>query len=108
MFWENAQQYRGSGELGMIRLNAIIKMLPSRLKSYKWIREDEMMYGLGKVRDVQRFFDTFGIHVETQTVEHHLCRFVGRPMQAEFMPFLRSNGMGLDYDKITYRFVDTR
>lgn len=107
MFWENAQQYRSSGELGMIRLNAIIKMLPSRLKSYKWIREDEMMYGLGKVRDVQRFFDTFGIHVETQTVEHHLCRFVGRPMQTEFMPFLRSNGMGLDYDKITYRFVDT-
>ena len=67
---------------------------------------DERKYGLGQVRDVQRFFDTFGIHVESQTEERHLCKFVGQPMQEEFVPYLRSNQMGIDYEKIQYRFVN--
>ena len=90
----------------MTRLNAIIHMLPSHLKNNKWIRTDEAKYGIGEVRELQKFFDTFGIHVETQTVEHHLCHFVGRPMQKEFIPALRENGMGLDYDKITYEWKE--
>jgi len=92
----------------MNRLNAIIRMAtPSRNgKSKEWIRTDELKYGIGRVRDLQLFFDIFGIHVKEQTVEKHLCRFVGRPMQKEFIPFLRTNEMGLDYDRITYRYVD--
>mmetsp|Transcript_18895 Transcript_18895/g.41147 ORF Transcript_18895/g.41147 Transcript_18895/m.41147 type:complete len:707 (+) Transcript_18895:298-2418(+) len=108
MFWENSSIYRGSGDYGMNRLNAIIRMAtPSRNgKSKEWIRTDELKYGIGRVRDLQLFFDIFGIHVKEQTVEKHLCRFVGRPMQKEFIPFLRTNEMGLDYDRITYRYVD--
>lgn len=92
----------------MNRLNAIIHMSSPSVngETKDWIRTDELKYGIGKVRDMQKFFDTFGIHVKEQRVEGHLCRFVGRPMQKEFIPFLRPNEMGLDYDKITYRFQD--
>lgn len=110
MFWENVATYRGSGEYGMNRLNAIINMMPPSTdgNTKDWIRTDELKYGIGKVRRLQRFFDVFGIHVKRQTVEKHLCLFVGRPMQKEFIPFLRKNGMGLDYDRITFRFVDNQ
>ena len=106
MFWENTARYRGVGELGMIRLNSIIHMLPSHMKDKEWIKDDALKFGLGKARDVQLFFDTFGIHVESQTIEKNLCKFVGRPMQKRFIPFLRSNGMGLDYDKINFRWKE--
>ena len=92
----------------MNRLNAIIHMESPSVngETKDWLRADERKYGTGRVRDLQTFFDVFGIHPEEQWVEEHLCRFVGRPMQKEFIPFLRENGMGLDYDRITYRFVD--
>jgi len=112
MFWENSQIYRGSGLYGMNRLNAIIQMLgPSHKtngggETTDWIKTDELKYGIGKVRELSTFFDTFGIDVKKQTVEKHLCKFVGQPMQKKFIPALRSNQMGLDYDKINYRFVD--
>jgi len=108
MFWENSSIYRGSGDYGMTRLNAIIHMTKPSIngKAKEWIHTDELKYGIGKVRDLQLFFDIFGIHVEQQKVENHLCRFVGRPMQKAFIPFLRTNEMGLDYGRITYRFVD--
>jgi len=112
MFWENSQIYRGSGLYGMNRLNAIIQMLgPSHRtngggETTDWIKTDELKYGIGKVRELSTFFDTFGIDVKKQTVEKHLCKFVGQPMQKKFIPALRPNQMGLDYDKINYRFVD--
>ena len=112
MFWENSQTYRGSGLYGMNRLNAIIQMLgPSHKtngggETTDWIKTDELKYGIGKVRELSTFFDTFGIDVKKQTVEKHLCKFVGQPMQKKFIPALRPNQMGLDYDKINYRFVD--
>jgi hypothetical protein len=81
-------------------------MLPEQLQSKDWIRDEEVKYGLGKVRDVQQFFDTFGIHVEEQRVEQNLCKFVGRPMMKEFIPHLRKNGMGLDYDTISFRWKE--
>jgi hypothetical protein len=88
----------------MKRLNTIIGM--AHFPESEWPQQDKVKYGLGNVRQVQQFFDTFGIHVQNQTVEQHLCRFVGRPMMDKFLPFLRSNGMGIDYDQISYRFVD--
>lgn len=108
LFWENSNIYRGSGEYGMNRLNAIIHMESTIAngESPDWLRTEEVKYGIGKVRDLQLFFDVFGIHVEEQRVEANLCRFVGRPMQKEFIQFLRTNEMGIDYEKITYRFVD--
>ena len=86
LFWENNNLYTGSGTYGMNRLNAIIHMNVS--PSTNWIRTDELKYGIGKVRDVQTFFDVFGIHVKEQRVEGKLCSFVGRPMQAEFISSL--------------------
>lgn len=108
MFWENTQKYKGSGYLGMNRLNSIIHMQPKSEMNHTWIRTDEIKYGLGQVRDINLFFETFGIHVETQTVEAHLCTFVGKPMQKKFIPYLRPNEMGIDYDKLNYRFVDPK
>ena len=108
MFWENQSIYRGSGVYGMNRLNAIIQMeSPSANgESKDWLHTDELKYGIGKVRDLKTFFDVFGIHVKEQRVEKHLCRFVGRPMQKLFIPYLKKDGMGLDYSQITYRFKD--
>ena len=61
-FAENVDTYRGSGGLGMNRLNAIIGMLPEHdLKRRDWIRIDEVKYGLGNARDVHKFFDVFGM-----------------------------------------------
>lgn len=108
MFWENLDTYKGSGYLGMNRLNSIIHMQPDSEKDKQWIRTDETKYGLGQVRDTKRFFETFGIHVESQTVEHHLCTFVGKPMQKKFIPYLRPDGMGIDYNKLDFKFVDPR
>ncbi|KAL7539967.1 hypothetical protein ACHAWF_006557 [Thalassiosira exigua] len=104
LFWENDHP-RGTDTLAMRRLNSIIRMNLDD-DDVNWLRTDELKYGIGKVRNLQTFFDAFGIHVEDQEVEAHLCRFVGKPMQKEFLPSLRSNGMGIDYNNITYRFVD--
>ena len=104
LFWENSNIYQGVGMKAMKRLNTIIHM--ADYPASEWPQHDIHKYGLGEVRKVDKFFDVFGIHVKEQTVEHHLCRFVGKPMMKVFMPALRANGMGLDYDKINYRFVD--
>mmetsp|Transcript_22771 Transcript_22771/g.35144 ORF Transcript_22771/g.35144 Transcript_22771/m.35144 type:complete len:518 (-) Transcript_22771:86-1639(-) len=103
LFWENSGSYTGVGAEAMKRLNGIIGMGRPGENYYK---EEEQKYGMGKVRTSEKFFKTFGIHTDTETVEQNLCRFVGRPMLAEFKPKLRSNRMGIDYDKITYVFVD--
>lgn len=104
LFWENGKTYAGVGMRAMKRLNNIIGMANDREED--WQHDDIEKYGLGKVRDQAKFFKTFGIHTELQTVEAHLCRFVGKPMMSIFLPALRSNRMGLDYDKIDYVFVD--
>lgn len=104
LFWENGQTYAGVGMRAMRRLNNIIGM--ARDGSEDWQRDEISKYGLGKVRDPAKFFKTFGIHTDTQTVEGHLCRFVGKPMMKVFLPALRENRMGLDYDKIDFVYVD--
>ena len=104
LFWENGSLYAGVGMRAMKRLNSIIGM--EDYPASEWLPHEQEKYGLGRVRQVQTFLDVFGIHTDTHTVEKHLCRFVGKPMMKEFLPALRPNGMGLDYDKIHYRFVD--
>ena len=103
LFWENSSMYKGAGEKAMQRLNGIIRMLPS---DEPFFDAEEKKYGLGKVRTTEKFYKTFGIHTDTQKVENHLCRFVGKPMMQEFMPHLRQNRMGIDYSGITFEFVD--
>ena len=109
LFWENAKTYQGAAHLGMNRLNSIIHMQPESEKNQQWIHTDELKYGIGQVRQVDVFFETFGIHIASQTVEHHLCTFVGRPMQQKFIPHLRTNGMGINYAELSdFKFVDPR
>lgn len=104
LFWENANTYRNVGIKAMKRLNMIIGM--ANHPDEEWQHDEIQKYGLGKVRDKAKFFKTFGIHTETQTVEHHLCRFVGQPMMKIFKPALRENKMGIDYDKIDFEWKD--
>ena len=106
LFWEHSSLYSGVGSQAMNRLLGIILMNPACITPDKWLHEEEQKYGIGKVRSLQKFFDTFGIHTESQTVEQHLCRFVGKKMQNEFKPHLRSDAMGINYDKILFRFKD--
>lgn len=101
LFWENSGLYLGSGVQAMKRLNGIIAM-GDPTDTYD--HTDEKKYGLGKVRETKKFFDTFGIHPDTQTVEGKLCSFVGKPMMAVFHPHLRPNRMGINYDEIQYRY----
>ena len=62
---------------------------------------------MGGVRTPEKFYDTFGIDVVNKRTEAHLCRFVDRGgMHRQFTKYLRSDGMGVDYDRITYRFTD--
>ena len=72
----------------------------------EWIHDDEEMYGLGKVRTTHKFFETYGIDVVKKKKEDHLCKFVGKNMHKIWKQRLRKNGMGIDYDEITYKFLD--
>lgn len=103
LFWENTHLYRGAELEAMKRLNGIIGM---GAKDEVFDHTDEYKYGLGQVRNTTKFFETYGIHTDTQTVEDHLCVFVGKPMMTEIGSHLRSDTMGINYDEITYRFVD--
>ena len=103
LFWENSKLYVGADEKAMQRLNGIIG---TAIDNEPYFDIEAKKYGLGKVRTTEKFYKTFGIHTDTQTVEDHLCRFVGKPMMKEFMPHLRQNRMGIDYSGITFEFVD--
>jgi [Skp1-protein]-hydroxyproline N-acetylglucosaminyltransferase len=105
LFWENTNLYPGSNVEGMKRLNGIIGMGNPGDEFYHAEEDD---YGLGQVRNKEHFFKLYGIHTDTKTVEDHLCTFVGKPMQNMFLPFLRSNGMGIDYSKITFEYKDAK
>jgi hypothetical protein len=71
-----------------------------------WVSIDEKLYGTGKVRSVQKFLDTFGIDLKKMKVQQHLCRFVDAPMTKIFTKAIRSDKMGINYDKISYQFKD--
>lgn len=105
LFWENGKLYTGVGMRSMRRLNTIIGM--EDYPTSQWITDEQEKYGLGRVRRPETFFEIFGIDVKQHRVQQHLCRFVGKPMMNKFLPALRTNRMGLDYDKINYHYVDT-
>jgi [Skp1-protein]-hydroxyproline N-acetylglucosaminyltransferase len=106
-FWENDNKYSGTGRKAMMRLLGIVHMNPEEPID-KWDHTDEDIYGIGKVRTPENFYDTFGINVVEKTVERHLCRFVDiqGKMHKAFTPYLRPDGMGIDYSLIKFRFKD--
>ena len=88
----------------MTRLLGILKMNPEVVPSF-WDHKDEDFYGLGGVRTPELFYSTFGIDVHQKTTRKNLCDFVEKgTMHRKFMPNLRSDGMGIDYSKITYKW----
>lgn len=106
-FWENDRMYSGTGKRAMSRLLGIVHMNPEVPLS-EWDHDDEEMYGIGGVRTPELFYETFGIDVVNKKIENHLCRFVDwyGKMHKEFTPYLREDGMGIDYTKIKYKFKD--
>jgi len=103
-FWEHADKYAGTGKKAMTRLLGIVGMNPE-VDPSTWDHSEEDRYGCGKVRTTQKFYDTFGIDVVHKRTEHNLCEFVQTGiMHNDFMKFLRKDGMGIDYNKISYRF----
>ena len=133
-FWENSDAYRGLEEASMARLLGITELLSSSENSgenkqeskdksdensivnksgsteekVEWNGIESDRYGIGKVRSIRKFLNTFGINIATKEVQHHLCRFVGRPMNGMFLQYLREDGMGIDYDQISFQFQDPK
>jgi hypothetical protein len=103
LFWENSNLYPGSAVQGMKRLNGIIGTGDPGDTFY---HADEAEYGLGKVRPKEQFYKLYGIHTDTQTVEGHLCSFVGKPMMTLFKPHLRANRMGIDFSQVDFEWKD--
>ena len=97
-FWEHANLYRN--EDGMKRILGIIGM-----SSHSWNHKGLDKYGVGHVRTTKQFYDMFGINVRKKKVKKHLCRFVeSGEMHRMFVKYLREDGMGIDYDRIHYKF----
>jgi hypothetical protein len=116
-FWEHSTAYSGVIDESRARMEGIIQMLPQQFfnndtGSYEethhpeWNHIDEKKYGIGQVRSVQKFLDTFGIHFAEKTVEANLCQFVGAPMHFMFTKYIRNDKMGIDYELIDYEFKD--
>lgn len=106
-FWENGDKYAGTGKSAMKRLLGIVHMNPE-VDPSEWDHTDIDRYGLGGVRTPEQFYETFGIDVFKKKTQGHLCTFVMEKakMHKKFTPFLRKDGMGIDYTKIHYKFVD--
>lgn len=107
-FWENDNKYAGTGKRAMARLLGIVHMNPS-VDPSTWDHKEEDIYGIGGVRTPEKFYETFGIDVLNKTTQGHLCKFVHGhqgEMHRLFTRNLRKDGMGIDYSKIDYHFVD--
>jgi len=105
-FWENSNQFAGSGVKAMFRLLGIVHMNPE-IPRDRWDHTEEKRYGLGGVRTPELFYEIFGIDVVKKKTEQHLCKFVeGGKMHKDFTSHLRPDGMGIDYSQISYRFKD--
>jgi hypothetical protein len=105
-YWEHTDIYAGSGVKAMFRLLGIVHMNPE-VDRNEWDHTEEAKYGLGGVRTPELFYETFGIDVVNKRAEPHLCKFVATgKMHLMFTKYLRSDGMGIDYNKINYKFKD--
>lgn len=103
-FWEHQNLYDGMEEKSMKRLLGLVDMNPW-IAPYTWDHAEQQIYGKGKVRSTQKFFDMFGIHVNERKVEKELCDFVAYgKMHNKFTKHLREDKMGIDYSKIDYKF----
>lgn len=106
-FQEHQSEFEGAGAKAMKRLLGIVRMNPQVHRS-TWNHAEEERYGLGGARKVSKFYELYGIDVRRKTAQRHLCEFVRGRMHEMFMKHLRSDGMGIDYSKIDFKWVDPR
>eukprot|EP00573_Skeletonema_grethae_P001607 CAMPEP_0201690236 /NCGR_PEP_ID=MMETSP0578-20130828/3704_1 /ASSEMBLY_ACC=CAM_ASM_000663 /TAXON_ID=267565 /ORGANISM="Skeletonema grethea, Strain CCMP 1804" /LENGTH=561 /DNA_ID=CAMNT_0048175155 /DNA_START=138 /DNA_END=1823 /DNA_ORIENTATION=+ len=108
-YWEHTNIYAGAGTKAMYRLLGVVHMNPE-IDRNEWDHTEESKYGLGGVRTPEQFYSTFGIDVLHKRTEQHLCRFVETGlMHKNFTPFLRKDGMGIDYSAeaiASFKFKD--
>jgi len=99
MFWENQAQHRGAGAKALKRSMSIIRMAPD-IDPSEWDHSEEEKYGIGNVRTVDLFYKLFLIDTQKRTAVQ-LCPFVkSGKMHRNFQPFLRLDGLGIDYSKL--------
>ncbi|KAL3935406.1 MAG: hypothetical protein SGBAC_009067 [Bacillariaceae sp.] len=96
-FWELPSYDAEVAFQAMQRLNTIIELKTNDNGGHVFPKEMKE-YGVGKVRSVDRYYEIFGYHRDTQSMESNMCMFVTtQAMNKKFIPALRPNTMGLDY-----------
>lgn len=92
--------HAGEGQKSLRRATAVIGMAPD-IDPDSWDHRELDRYGLGKERELSLFYKIFLINpVERKTVQ--LCPFVeGGIMHRDFQPFVKPNGLGVDYSLLT-------
>jgi hypothetical protein len=106
-FDENEVLFPGVKKHSYLRL---IGISGTTSPTHDYFTFEEEKYGLGRVRTREKFFETFGIHTTTRTIEDGLCDFVQgtlgitSSMHVHFSPLLRYDKMGIDYSRIDYHF----
>lgn len=103
-FSENRKLFSGVDMEALKRLTSIIELNPE--KDISFVDIEQSKYGIGRIRSPTKFYHTFGIHVDTQTAENHLCWFAGKNMQDTLLPHMRDDRMGIDYTKLDFQFKD--
>ena len=97
MFWENSANY--DEKKSYKRGTAVIGMAPD-LDPNEWDHSELDRYGVGTVRDLKLFYKIFLIDAMKRKAVQ-LCPFVKSGlMHRSFQPFLRSDGIGIDYSKL--------
>jgi hypothetical protein len=103
-FWEHSNIYEGVPAQSIRRMNTIMGFWDRPLD--QWYHEEADKYGVGQIREIEKYYRTFGIDIEAQTVEGYLCRFVGKIMMRYMIPAMRKDHMGVDYDKIVFEYTN--
>jgi hypothetical protein len=102
---ENSVAHRGEGQKSLRRGTAVIGMAPD-LDPSTWDHSELEKYGLGNVRELSLFYKLFLIDAQARSAVQ-LCPFVkSGVMHRNFQKFLRSDGLGIDYGRLTN--FDTR
>lgn len=103
-FLEHKQLYSGLEDVSRRRMHWILGMETEKEESNPPHNSNEL-FSIGKVRELSKFWNSFGIHVRERITERKLCNFVSTGnMHKVFHEHLKPDGMGLDYSKINLRF----
>ncbi len=106
--YEESFKVKGNSTENDDAIKSDVKKSSDKGQVEEWNSIEEKKYGLGQVRTVKKFLQTFGINIVKKKVQAHLCRFVGKPMNKIFLQHRREDRMGIDYDRISFVFKDPK